>query len=340
MRVDQRPRALGLGVGVLLSALVSVVVIAAVGGPVAVERVLGVAGGPAGYVAEPGPEGAPPEQPPPLPELAPAGAGAAGAPAGAVTMAGTIEHARFASASLDGEGSFFAYLPPGYASGIRHYPVLYLLHGRDGHADSFLEIGMQAHSTSLIAERAIPPMIAVMIQDRSGLRQLARRGPAPRAPRTWSKYRNSSTACSGRSRIAPTRAIAGSSMGGYGAMNVALANPLRFAVVESWLGLLQRPRRRPRRGPARDLAARPAAPSSTAPPPTPSPCPPRTPNFAAELRSAGAHARGVVYPGGHSLEKVEEHLDTGLLFAGRALQAAQRRASPQAAAARAPRSAT
>src|SRR5205814_735852 len=32
------------------------------------------------------------------------------------------------------------------------------------------------------------------------------------------------------------RAIAGSSMGGFGAMHVALANPERFAVVESWLG--------------------------------------------------------------------------------------------------------
>ncbi len=32
------------------------------------------------------------------------------------------------------------------------------------------------------------------------------------------------------------RAIAGDSMGGYGAMNVALGNPFRFAVVESWLG--------------------------------------------------------------------------------------------------------
>ena len=32
------------------------------------------------------------------------------------------------------------------------------------------------------------------------------------------------------------RAIAGDSMGGYGAMDVALANPYRFGVVESWIG--------------------------------------------------------------------------------------------------------
>ena len=32
------------------------------------------------------------------------------------------------------------------------------------------------------------------------------------------------------------RAIAGDSMGGYGAMNVALGNPHASRVVESWLG--------------------------------------------------------------------------------------------------------
>ena len=54
------------------------------------------------------------------------------------------------------------------------------------------------------------------------------------------------------------RAVVGDSMGGYGAMNVALANPYRFGVVESWLELLQRPRRRPARRSADHLAARPA----------------------------------------------------------------------------------
>ena len=32
------------------------------------------------------------------------------------------------------------------------------------------------------------------------------------------------------------RAIAGDSLGGYGAMRIALENPYRFGVVESWLG--------------------------------------------------------------------------------------------------------
>ena len=41
--------------------------------------------------------------------------------------------------------------------------------------------------------------------------------------------------------------------------------------------------------------------------------------FAADLRAAGAVAHGAVYPGGHSLETVQAHLGSMLVFAGRAL---------------------
>ena len=55
--------------------------------------------------------------------------------------------------------------------------------------------------------------------------------------------------------------------------------------------------------------------------------PEEDPAFAAELRAAGAHAEGVIYPGGHSLEKVSDYLDRMLVFAGRSLRAAEHRAS-------------
>ena len=51
------------------------------------------------------------------------------------------------------------------------------------------------------------------------------------------------------------------------------------------------------------------------------------PAFAAKLRAAGAQAQSAVYPGGHSLQTVSRHLDSMLLFAGRALSDAQRRAA-------------
>ena len=53
---------------------------------------------------------------------------------------------------------------------------------------------------------------------------------------TSSRCRKWSTACCRPSPTRAGRAIAGDSMGGYGAMNVALGHPQRFAVVESWLG--------------------------------------------------------------------------------------------------------
>jgi S-formylglutathione hydrolase FrmB len=134
-------------------------------------------------------------------------------------------------------------------------------------------------------------------------------------------------------RTIPTRAgraIAGSSMGGFGAMHVALANPYRFSVVESWLGFFDglggelradRPVLK-RLGLHAFLYGAQADPVAV---------PQEDPAFAARLREAGAQAQGVIYPGGHSLEKVQEHLDAGLLFAGRSLQAAESQADAEQA---------
>jgi S-formylglutathione hydrolase FrmB len=119
-------------------------------------------------------------------------------------------------------------------------------------------------------------------------------------------------------------------MGGFGAMHVALANPYRFAVVESWLGFFDslggelradRPVLQ-RLGLHAFLYGAEADPVAV---------PQEDPAFAAKLRAAGAQAQGAIYPGGHSLEKVAEHLETGLLFAGRSLGDAQRRADAEQA---------
>ena len=109
-------------------------------------------------------------------------------------------------------------------------------------------------------------------------------------------------------------------------MSIALDNPYRFGVVESWLGFFD--------GLGHKLhAARPviaalglqafvygaasdriADPSENAP-------------FAAALRRAGASAHGAVYAGRHSMQTVEAHLTHGLTFAGRALAPAARAAA-------------
>jgi len=244
-----------------------------------------------------------------------------------------IDRATFTSAALGSQGSFIVYLPPGYASATSRYPVLYLLHGQNGHANAFLEVGLQQSLDRLIGSGEIPPMIAVMIQDASTLdnwRDIGRRHSASYVVEVQGLI----------DRMLPTlaardgRAIAGSSMGGFGAMHVALANPYRFAVVESWLGYFNNLGGELHAdapivsrlglhaflyGAVGDLAADPA----------------EDPAFAGELRALGAQAESAVYPGNHSLTTVSEHLEAMLLFAGRSLIVAERRAAAEAAHARA-----
>ena len=256
----------------------------------------------------------------PLPALVPLSQDSAGS---------TIGRVSFTSSALGGRGAFLVYLPPGYPRTAADYPVLYLLHGQNGHASAFLEVGTQQTLDRLIAHRAIPPMIAVMVQDRSGLENWQNLGGRHSATYVVEVQELVD-------RMLPTiatragRAIAGSSMGGFGAMHVALANPYRFSVVESWLGYFNNldgelRADRPvlsRLGMQAFLYGAQADPVAL---------PEEDPAFAAKLRAAGAQAQSAIYPGGHSLQKVREHLDTGLLFAGRSLSAAQRRAAQEEA---------
>jgi enterochelin esterase-like enzyme len=246
--------------------------------------------------------------PAPLPTLARLSADSAGS---------AIDVTHYESVALRRAGSFYVYLPSGYASTGTRYPVLYLLHGNSQPASAFLEIGLQDELDQLIARHVIPPMIAVMIQG----------GPGSNNWRDIGGMRYESYVLEVQElidRMLPTlatrgtRAIAGDSMGGYGAMNVALGNPFRFGVVESWLGFFN--------GLDQELRAdqpiisrlglraylyggasdRIADPSENAP-------------FAAALRAAGARAHSAVYPGGHTMETLQAHLGSMLAYAGRAL---------------------
>ena len=90
----------------------------------------------------------------------------------------SIDAASYPSAALHGEGSFLAYLPPGYASTTSHYPVLYLLTGNDQSNTAFLQIGLQSQLDQLIAHHVIPPLIAVMIQGGPGSNNWRNQGAA------------------------------------------------------------------------------------------------------------------------------------------------------------------
>ncbi|MCW2971329.1 MAG: esterase [Solirubrobacterales bacterium] len=310
-------RRLGLGAGV--SALAALCAAVALNGPAGLERLTGIGNrAPAVGAVDAASAISTTPTPPLPPALTLVSQDAAGS---------SIDAVSYPSAAFGGAtGSFLVYLPPGYGSTTMRYPVLYLLHGQNGHATAFLEIGIQKTLDRLIARRAVPPMIAVMIQDRPGLENW--RDLGGRRSASYVREVQEMT-----DRMLPTiatraaRGVAGNSMGGFGAMHVALANPYRFSVVESWLGYFNHLGGELRAdrpvisqlglhaflyGAVSDPVADPA----------------EDPEFAARLRAAGARARGVIYPGGHSLETVREHLDAMLVFAGRAF------ASPQSSGAR------
>jgi enterochelin esterase-like enzyme len=295
-----------LGLGLALSVLAALCAAIVLSGPQSFERALGLRSqAPAVQAAAPATV-----VPPPLPTLVATSHDSAGS---------SIDSASYSSAALAGAGSFHVYLPPGYASTTQRYPVLYLLHGNEQPATAFLELGLQGQLDTLIARQEIPPLIAVMIQGGRGANNWRDQGS-----RRYETYVVEVQEMV--DRMLPTvasrgaRAIAGDSMGGYGAMNVALGHPQRFSVVESWLGFFN--------GLSGELrAAQPviardglhafvyggasdsiADPSENAP-------------FAAALRAAGASAHGVVYPGEHSMQTLHAHLAHMLRYAGGALAA-------------------
>jgi enterochelin esterase-like enzyme len=229
----------------------------------------------------------------------------------------SIDSGSYASAALHREGSFLLYLPPGYASAAVRYPVIYLLHGNEQSDDSFLQIGLQGALDRLIVQRRIPPTIAVMIQGGPGTNNWLDHGATGYEAYVLEVQRLID-------RTLPTipargaRAIVGYSMGGYGAMHLALAHPQTFSAVESWLGFFNGldGRLRADRPTIARLGLRAyvygaasdeiADPSENAP-------------FAAALRAAGTDAHSAVYPGEHDFETLEAHLEHMLAFAARKL---------------------
>ena len=247
---------------------------------------------------------------PPLPEPVTITTDAAGSRIASIT---------FYSAALHRSDSFLVYLPPHYATATaRRYPVLYLLHGDQQQASSFLRLGVPATLDRLISSHQIKPLIAVMLQGAG-------------APADWRNFKDAgSYSYIGEAqrladrvlRTIPTRSargIAGYSMGGYGAMNVALKQLHHYSLVESWEGdfvnlqdELSADRRLLRQLPLHAFvwggASDTVVDSALNAP------------WAAAMRAAGADAQSAVYPGAHAFAPIERHLGAMLRFAARTLR--------------------
>jgi S-formylglutathione hydrolase FrmB len=174
---------------------------------------------------------------------------------------GAVRVERFFSPALGVEKQYVVYLPPSYASEARRrFPVVYYLHGFSGNESDWVSLaGIDVIADSLVA-RGMPEMILVMPDGDDGWYT------------NWAVARGYQECASGAGadRAAPTfcvadpryadyiardlvrhvdstyrtladrrhRAIAGLSMGGYGAVTLALEHPDRFVAAASHSGVL------------------------------------------------------------------------------------------------------
>jgi len=152
------------------------------------------------------------------------------------------EHHAFRSPSMDVEVGYNVYTPPGYVRGADRYPVIYFLHGAGGseNSDAGAFSGLLGR---MITDRKIPPVICVFPNGgMSGYRDrpedkvmgetLIVKELVPLIDRTYRTQANREG-----------RVLTGFSMGGGGAVRLALKYPDRFSSAASWAGALI-----PRRG--------------------------------------------------------------------------------------------
>ncbi|MCD6201986.1 MAG: esterase family protein [Bacteroidales bacterium] len=140
-------------------------------------------------------------------------------------MEGLVFHS-----SLMGDVRYTIYLPPGYETDARKYPVVYLLHGYTDDDTGWLQFGEADRiAGDAIIKGEIPPMILVMpdggvtwyVNDYKGKKPWADMFIKEFIPYVDKTYRTRPEK--------QFRGIAGLSMGGYGALHTAMRNPDMFA---------------------------------------------------------------------------------------------------------------
>jgi enterochelin esterase-like enzyme len=160
---------------------------------------------------------------------------------------GTLKQDSFISTSLHNQRrSFVVYLPPSYTSQpAQRYPVLYLLHGAPGGERDWFTGGKAHESADTLIETQHLRELILVSPDGNG-----RPGLASEWGNSYDQSQLIETFLARdlvayvdqhyRTLADPAhRAIAGLSMGGFGAMNIALHHPSVFATVISLGGYYQ-----------------------------------------------------------------------------------------------------
>ena len=148
-------------------------------------------------------------------------------------LQGFLRDEKLTSPIIGDTFTYRVYLPPDYLrSPQRRYPVLYMLHGAGGDYTEWSDSYLPEQADRLIAAGEIPPMIIVMPSDGG---QTYWANWAENGPR-WGDYVADDVVGTADERYrtlkaAGSRAIGGLSMGGMGALNLALQHPDLFGVV-------------------------------------------------------------------------------------------------------------
>ncbi|MCB9728615.1 MAG: prolyl oligopeptidase family serine peptidase [Deltaproteobacteria bacterium] len=173
------------------------------------------------------------------------GAAEAALPSSAeTTPAGTLRSEHVRSQALGQRRAVQVWLPPGYARAPeRRYPVIYALHGLGGSDRDFFRLGhLGAHLRRAIADGTLAPVIVVAPDGDNGYwTDHAPRAGAPGA--RWGSFVAEDLVAwvDARYRTVPDRAhraLVGVSMGGYGALSLALTHPKVFGAAVSLSGAL------------------------------------------------------------------------------------------------------
>jgi enterochelin esterase-like enzyme len=152
---------------------------------------------------------------------------------------GTLVRRTFRSAALQRTESMLVYLPPGYTAAGSRYPLIMFLHGVPGRPADFVRHGFVSRLDALVAARSVAPFVAAFPAGSDRPEDDNEWADSAHEPgERWETYLAVDVVnfVQGHYRVSGRRAIAGMSMGGFGAMNVALRHRRRFVAVAAWSG--------------------------------------------------------------------------------------------------------
>ena len=150
---------------------------------------------------------------------------------------GRVEEGTFYSTALKRTMRYIVYLPPAYADTATRFPTLYMLHGGSGFITEWVDYGLLSTADAMIRDGSIEPMIIVLPEgDQEYWVDHVVDASTGANGEKWGTYTAKEVVATidARYRTIPSarqRAIGGLSMGGHGAMQLALNFPGTWTIV-------------------------------------------------------------------------------------------------------------